>query len=447
MKIAQVFFLFFCVQIGFGQQLHFEGEAEVFGLVSNEETLPFWLYTNTSTAVAPETNFSGTLGAKLVYAYENVIIEAGATGFYRNGVADEVQRRDWYASFQNTWLRATLGAKERATVLYGLSTTNKNILWSQNARPLPGLILEANDPLKISETFAVDWGIAHYSLNDDRFVDNTRIHYKRLGLITTFNERNKLTVQLQHFAQWGGTSPVEGELPSDFEAFFDVFLAKKRPLVTQDIIYNNALGNHLGSFLLEYELKTTIGTVSLFHEHIFEDGSGTRWANFPDGVWGLFYQPTNGKFINAVLYEYVDTAKQSGIGGGSGIDNYFSNNLYRSGWTYERNIIGVPFILADPDLLITDSTNPIFNNRLKAHHIGVSGHFKGVAWMVKTSFVSNLGTYRVPFEPTMRNVHNYASAAYTTQKFGTFTILGGLDFSNYGNTNVGGGLGYSYSFK
>ena len=447
MKIAHVLFFLVCLQLGYGQQIKLEGQTEILGFVSSEETLPFWMYNNTSTAVGSETNFSVQLGAKASYSHENTKFEIGVLGLYRDGMPEEIQRRDLYASFQNSWLKATLGSKKRDDLLHGLSTTNKNILWSHNARPLPGLILEANTPIKISKTFAIDWGIAHYNLNDDRFINNTRVHYKRLGLITTFNEKNKLTVQLQHFAQWGGTSPIEGDLPNDFEAFFDVFLAKKRPLILGGVTYENALGNHLGSYLLDYEVTTGVGNFSIYHEHPFEDGSGAGWTNFPDGVWGVFYQPVNQKIVSSLLYEYVDTANQSGTGANSGIDNYFSNNLYRSGWTYERNIIGVPFILADPTLVITESNGPIFNNRIKAHHLGVTGHFSGVDWMLKTSFVTNLGTFRIPFEPTLRNTHNYASATYATETYGSFSVIGGLDFSNIGQTVAGAGIGYMYAFK
>ncbi|PKA84348.1 capsule assembly protein Wzi [Ulvibacter sp. MAR_2010_11] len=428
------------------QQFEYSGNVEVIGLISNNDQLPFWLYTNSSSAINSETNFSGTALVTGTYNFEASFIEAGIAGFYRDGRDNELQRRDLYVRFQNNWLKATIGAKKQDTKEDGLSVTNKNFLWSQNARPLPGLILEANNPIKISEIFEVDWGIAHYSLNDDRFVDNTRVHYKRVGLITTFNEKHKLTAQLQHFVQWGGTSPVEGQLPNDFEAFVDVFFAKKRPFVTEDITYNNALGNHLGSFLLDYEFTGGVGIFSVYHEHPFEDGSGTRWANFPDGVWGVFFAPENKKIIASALYEFIDTSSQSGTGVGSGFDNYFSNNLYRSGWTYERNTIGMPFILVDPSIVITDTNTPIISNRAKIHHFGVTGIVKNFEWMLKSTFATHLGTYNNPFDSSLKNWHNYLAVSYKTNKHGIFTAITGADVSNLTDTNIGGGLQYSYSF-
>ncbi len=443
--IQLIAFLFITTSI-IAQKIDFVGEVTVIGGGSNQDQLPFWMYANTNTSLGPETNFSGTADVKASYPFENSFIEVGVAGFYRDGLVDEFQRRDLYLRFQNSWLRTTLGAKKQDIEVKGLSTTNKNFIWSSNARPLPGLIIEANNPIKLSETFSVDWGIAHYSLNDDRYVDDVRVHHKRLALITTFNERNRLTAKIQHFAQWGGVSPTSGKLKDDFSAFIDVFFASKDAETSSELELPNALGNHLGSFLLDYELGTNLGKFSVYHEHPFEDGSGTRFANFPDGVWGVFFTPKNQKIISNILYEYIDTSDQSGLTPGSGIDNYFSNNIYRSGWTYEGNIIGLPFIVTDKNIVINTLTSPIVANRIKIHHLGVTGNFKGINWMFKTTYSKNLGTYRKPFSPIVENVYNYVSFSYKIKQYGTLKLIGGLDFSNVVDTNVGGGLSYQYTF-
>ena len=425
------------------QNLDFGGEITFLSVGSNKEEIPFWMYTNTNTALGQTTNFSGIGDLKTKYSFESSFIEAGVAVFYRDGMIDDFQRRDLYLRYQNSWLSTTIGAKQQEIEVEGLSATNKNILWSSNARPLPGLIIEANNPIKISETFSIDWGIAHYSLNDERYVDDVWLHYKRLGLITTFNDHNKLTAKIQHFAQWAGTSPTFGKLPNDLSAFIEVFFAKQTSTEGENA---NVLGNHLGSIMLDYEFVTNIGDFSVYYDHPFEDRSGLRFANFPDGVWGVFYTPENKKIISNFLYEYIDTSDQSGNTSISGFDNYFSNNLYRSGWTYEGNIIGLPFIMTDKDIVINDITSPIVSNRVRLHHIGVSGSFNKIEWMLKTTFSKNLGTYNKPFNPTLENWYNYVSFSYTTNLYGTFILIGGVDISNLNDTIVGGGLSYSYSF-
>lgn len=441
-----VFCLLFLSAICNAQTVEWEGKVAATGIFSSEETNPFWLYANSDAQYGAASQFSGLGELSGSYAIsENATLEGGAAFFYRNEVADEFQRRDLYLQFKNKWLKATAGAKRGQTRAQGLSATNKDFLFSGNARPLAGLRLEANDPLKISKTFSVDWGIAHYQLNDDRFVSDVRVHYKRLALITQFDENNKLTAQLQHYAQWAGTSPTFGALPSDFKAFIDVFFAKQSPEIMIEGEIQNAVGNHLGSYLLDYGFKTSVGDFSVYHEHPFEDGSGTRLANFPDGVWGIHFMPSNKKVFSGILYEYIDTNDQS-ASGVSGVDNYFRNSIYRSGWSYEGNIIGMPFILIDNSIVVNDDNSPIISNREQLHHFGLTGTVHHIDWMFLTTFVSHLGGYVNPFDPQIDLWHNYASFSYTSEKFGTIKLFGGLDSGKLIDTNFGGGISYSYGF-
>lgn len=435
----------FCSVFSSAQQIEWQGKVEVIGTFSSEDQNPFWLFTNTNTQVGAASNFSGLGEVEGTYQVsENTSIKAGLSIFYRDEVNDEFQRKNAFVEFQNKWLRTTVGAKSGRIQQQGLSATNKNFLFSENARPLSGLLFEANTPIKISETFAIDWGIGHYYLNDDLFVKDVMLHYKRVGLQVHFNETNTLTAQIQHYAQWGGTSPEFGELNNDFKAFVDVFFAKRASEISVEGELLNAVGNHLGSYLLDYSFTTSLGDFSMYHEHPFEDGSGTRLANFPDGVWGVYFQPPEPKLFSGVLYEFISTENQSK--GGVGADNYFSNTIYRSGWTYERNAIGLPFILIDPNVVVTVNNSPIISNRVQAHHFGFTGTVKGISWQVKSSLVKNLGTYNNPFPEAIQTWYNYLSLQYPTQKYGTFKLFGGLDSGKVIDTVAGVGVGYSYAF-
>ncbi len=430
----------------YSQKIDFEGSVEVNGAVGSEDVIPFWMFTNSSTEFGALSNFSGT--GEVIGTYdisENASVEAGGSFFYRDDVTDEFQRRELYARFQNNWLRVTLGAKASETLNEGLSATNKNFLWSNNARPIPGLLIEANEPIRISDVFGIDWGIGHYVMNDDRYVEDTRIHYKRLALVVTLNENHKLTGRIQHFAQWAGTSPEVGDLESDFSAFVDVFFARRSKEVLVDGELLNAVGNHLGSYLLDYEFNTNIGAFSISHEHPFEDGSGTRLANFPDGVWAVFFEPSNSRIFDAFQYEFITTTDQ-GNSPTAGVDNYFNNSVYRSGWTYEQNIIGLPFVLFDRTTQIGPLNSPIVGNRIVAHNFGASGQINKIAWKLKSTAVTNKGLAGVPFDPELRNWYNYLLLSYTNEAYGTISLSAGADFGNLTDTNFGGGIGYRYSF-
>lgn len=443
--VRTIFFLLFIPTLLFSQEFDIKGSVQAKAILSNEDENPFWFHANTNYAVGELTNLSSTGEVTASLTYSSFIIRGVAAVFGRDGVADAVQRRDLYLQFENSWLLATVGAKKQKEVLDGLSATNQNFLWSGNARPIPGILLEAHNPFKISKTFGIDWGIAHYVLNDTRYVDNTQLHYKRLGVITTFNEKHKFTLKIQHFAQWGGTSPEWGKLKSGFKDYVNVFFAHTTEEYGIEGETLNKLGNHLGSLLLNYEFKNKFGDFSLYHDHYIEDGSGTRFANFPDGVWGVFYKPSSQKIISSILYEYITTTNQSGISVGSGFDNYFNNSIYRSGWTYEGNSIGLPFMITNKNEITEDSV-AVVSNSLKMHHLGISGSFKSIDWALKTSYVKNLGRKASLFNIPIENLYNYISFAHNTEKLGTFKVMGGLDFSNVANTLVGGGVEYSYTF-
>ncbi len=173
---------------------------------------------------------------------------------------------------------------------------------------------------------------------------------------------------------------------------------------------------------------------------------GLEFANIPDGTWGIYFKPKNQKLISSILYEFIDTSDQSGNTSVSGFDGYFGNNIYRSGWSYEENIIGLPFIIFDKNVEITEDTSPYINNRSKVHHLGIFGNFSNFEWKLKSTYAKYLGTYRKPFSPEWKYWYNFGSLSYKSEKMGTFTVLGGVDFSNVENTLVGGGLEYSYSF-
>ena len=438
--------LFFSV-CAVSQNFDASATVQLGGYYSTGAELPLWFYTNTFRSIGSESNFSSMLSGTSSYMLnETSSLVASASLYYRDNVANELERGEAFLEFKNSWLAIVLGAKENTTVAQGLSSTNKNFLWSQNARPLPGVLLETAKPLKLSNTFSVDAAIAHYSLNDNRYVNNTRVHYKHLALVTRFNENHTLTAKLQHVAQWAGTSPDFGQFPNDFKAYIDVFFAREGRESGEVGEVFNAIGNHLGTYLLDYEFKTAWGLTSLYHEHPFEDGSGTRLANFPDGVWGVYFQPENNSLVTGFLYEYVTTLDQSGSFG-VGQDNYFGNRGYRSGWSYDSVIIGLPFIINDPELQLDSNTIAIVNNRVEVHHLGVAGTYRAFQWKLKSSFARSLGRFVAPFPKAQVTSHQYVEVVYTHENLGEFTLLTGFDTSNVAATNWGAGLTYRYSFN
>jgi hypothetical protein len=411
-----------------------------FGLGASEDN-PFWMYRNTNGRIDAKTNIAGLLQGSISYHLsEKSYFEFGAGGVVSNGNESALRRDELYLSYVNSWLKVTLGSKNPYIKYQGLSVVDKNFLISGNARSLPGLILEAPEPLKLSSTFSLDWAIAHYELNDDRFVSNTRVHHKRLGLVVNLNKRSQLVGSIEHYAQWAGNSPQFGELPSSFSDFVDVFFARGSEDDTAIGEALNSLGNHLGLYKLEYNFINYSGMFSIYHQHPFEDGSGSALKNFPDGIWGVYFGPNTvdyDSFITGLLLEYVQTTDQSRS---DRPDNYFSNGVYRSGWTYHGNTIGLPFIIP----IGADSS--VFYNRSRAINVGVAASRKRWSFKTKTSFIRNYGSFPVPIEPEEFAIYSYLNTTYSLEKHGNVSLLLGFDYSDQNKDTFGAGLEYKYSF-
>ena len=446
-RLIAAYFLLSTVVL-YAQNSDYSAEISSTAILSSQDEIPFWLQANTGTEFSELTNFSGAINGFYSYNFSNFSLEAGAYVFARDGVEDNIQRRDLYVQVKNNWVKVTLGSKQWDEAFFGLSTTNQNYLYSNNARPLPGLIIEANEPLKLFKGLKLDWGIAHYQLNDDRFVEDTRLHYKRVNLIVQLTEKSKVTAGIQHFVQWAGTSPRFGELKSDLGAFWNVLIANKTTELGVEGEIENAVGNHLGSFLFKYDLASTSGDFSFYHEHPFEDGSGTRFQNFPDGVWGLTYKPNSNKFIKAILYEYVDTRSQSGTSNNNRTDGYFGNLVYNSGWSYEQNIIGNPFFKRVRNTDGVLSTASFEGTRFQVHHLGVTGEIKSITWNLKASYSKNLGRFGVAeFDTPKKDFYAAAQVGYTYRNNHNIRLLAGLDLTSYTYNTVAAGISYRYTFS
>ena len=127
--ICSIFF----VSLFTAQSIEWKGKVSATTIFSSEDANPFWFYINKNGQFGTATQFSGLGEFSGLYAIsEDVSLEAGATFFYRDEVADEFQRRDLYLRFKNKWLKVTAGSNRPDIEAQGLSTTNKNFLFSGN---------------------------------------------------------------------------------------------------------------------------------------------------------------------------------------------------------------------------------------------------------------------------------------------------------------------------
>ncbi|TVZ51358.1 capsule assembly Wzi family protein [Dokdonia sp. Hel_I_53] len=439
-----IFFLSTCFIVNAQEKLQISSAFQARSFLTHK-SLPYWSYVNTNDFLDENSQVGVSAFAKAKHTFfTSDTLEIGLGGFIRDGLASNIQRSDLYVEYKQKWFTLTAGAKSKDYSKQNLSTINDNILVTGNARAIPGIVLKTTKPVNIVSKLDVLGAIGHYRLNDERNTRKTNVHYKRIGFGWNFRKNSRLQIGLRHYVQWGGITSEGVALPNDFTAFKEVFIGQSGTGIDNPNENINALGNHLGSYEIKYSLKKEKYNFEIYHQTLFEDRSGRELNNFPDGVWGIFVTPKKSCFFKGILYEYAQTISQSGsprqtvgLSQQSGGDNYFSNTIYTSGWTYEGKVIGLPFI-------VPSSTDPYPNNRIIAHHIGVTNNIGKIISTLKFTYLQNLGTYYIPYPEREKKILSYLELQYPTKKYGTLNGYLGADISNINANAAAIGVGYSY---
>ena len=446
MNLVRVFFLILFCFFSYHSHAQLSGELEGIGVLSSGDKNPFWFSANQNGQISEETGLFSKVSMEYFFGLnQKSSLDVGAGIYYEGGYHNNLVLDELYIEYNYSWLKATLGLKHRKVLLDGLSGVGGDILWSGNSRALPGLQLESNRPVKIFDWLNIEWKLDHYQMNDSRYVDHTRIHHKNITFDFALTSKDVLSIGLDHYAQWGGNSPDFGPQPTDFKDFLRIFIGYGGGGSSISTDQRNALGNHLGSYHIDYSIKREEYALRFYYQSIFEDRSGRELKNFPDGVWGMYFKPFRKSLFSKILYEYQQTVSQSGrpkeYGGGSisGGDFYFYNGIYKSGWTYFGNSIGTPFIKANTD------DYSLLTNRSIIHHFGLGGVVGKLNYILKISFAENFGTYDKSFELKENAVYSFCQFSYPSC-FGEFKVSLGYDYSNRVSNLFGSSLSYVYLF-
>lgn len=404
--------LLISIQTSFAQ-FSWNAEFNLKGMASTEEDLPFWMVHNQRGRILEDSNFAGWITARSQYTFKNnSVLEIGAGILGREGSGDNLFVDELYGHYETKFWSFTAGRKQQEELYNGLSASNRSILWSLNARPLPGLQLKTTRPVFLLKNFGFEAEWAEYLMDDERFVDNTRLHHKSFQLVYSTTDKDfRITAGIQHFAQWGGDSPVFGEQPTGVEDYLRIVTGREGGTNAVGGDQQNALGNHIGGYELLVKKTFSKFKVELFYNHLFEDGSGSRLGNTPDGRYGVFIDRMEKEaWINSLVYEFYYTKHQSHTTSGAHIsDDYFNNYSYRSGWTYHNLVIGAPFFLTNYyDEEYTQGFVRIGNNIFVAHHLGLEGlAFNRIPYKFLSSYRKNYGHKRLA--PGFQNVDHYTT--------------------------------------
>lgn len=432
MKLRKILISTLCILAA--ASMHAEGwnvgwKAETDLLGGTGEYLPFWSRTGRSGIVPYSSSALVIGGTDVDYKAQNgLFFKAGASlvGSVEsknpvnpsrvNGIVDRL-----YVSGGWKMLHLDVGMKPRENELGDLSISGGNILWSNNARNVPG-INGWSDWIYFEKGhwFGFKGNIGHYQMIDNRYVDGTMLHNKSLSLKLAAGRKVDVIYGVDHWAQWGGTSPREGAQPVSFIDFLRIACVQAGGEDATASDQLNVLGNHLGREYWRVDWRASRFTMTFQYDMPFEDNGGIKTLqNFPDGVWSLkFSFADRDAFVTDVIGEFINTTWQAGplhdrpateeemkhqnpespyygkivLGG---VDNYFNNGTYSSGWTNYGRVIGLPLILTsapNADGVVMG----IVNNRVRAYHIGLKGNaFEGVPYIFKSTYSSNWGRYHI----------------------------------------------------
>ncbi len=327
---------------------------------------------------------------------------------------------NWKKSFiQIGYLSKKINDYEIKIGRWSESLTSESILSTgslirgKNSIPIPqiSLLLPNYKKIQILETqFYIKGGYSHGWLSKGNYIKAPFLHEKYFYLKKEFNNDLELEAGIFHEAIWGGETIEYGFQPQGFTDYLRVVFGKsasKNAYLGEQI---NVLGNHLGVWDIAITKNYKLTKYKFYFQHPFEDKSGAFQYFFDelkelklsknsfDGLFGFEVDSKKRKLFSTIVYEYLNTMFQSGSLSASrsdstyGRDNYFNHYIYQSGWTYKNRMIGNPLFTVGS----SSSKDQIYitNNRIKSHHIGISGYLNSkIRYKILVTKSKNYGTY------------------------------------------------------
>lgn len=417
--------LFLSLVLNAQQPVRFSVQNSTFA--GTDSVMPFWLSANRHGMIVSSGNFMNLTRMTLLQDYnddkERFTYAWGVDALAAFSNDSYYQLNQAYGGVSyNGWI-LTAGLFHDETRLAGLSTSNRNIARSLNARPYPRILFAMRGykpvPL-IGEWVQFKASFSEGLLNDDRFVDRAHLHHKSLYLRVPVADSWMLEGGLEHFVMWGGVSPVEsvGAMPTGLKAYLQYITGRSGDETFPGTDQLNVAGNQLGTYQFSATRLFQSFGVSFYLSHPFEDLSGMNWRNWPDNLLGLHVSFNDRQPITDVVYEYTNTRQQSirGAWDRQEPDNYLNNGVYRSGHTYHQRVIGSPLFF--PLTIQEGISRGITSNRLRAHHVGIRGNLSHhLDWKGMLTLVNHYGRYFVPFEPTHRQFSGYIQFTYANPDF------------------------------
>lgn len=371
----------------------------------------------------------------------------------------------------------TLGLKEETPAMGNRALSSGDLVWSGNARPIPGgrvgfidfqdipftnKWVQIQGEVMYGKMTDSDWWSAQANRFNYHIASGEWYNYKRCYFRTKPSQPLSVTVGMQAAATFGG----ETRWYSDGQSyryskrkvkFTDFF---KMLIPTQSKSEDFYDGNHLGSWDFEARWRFQSGDeMKARFSWPWEDGSGIGRRNGWDGLWGLEYQRAgNGHILDAAVIEYIDMTNQSGpihfapadrpgttiTSQATGADDYYNNAYYNSYANYGLSM-GSPMLMA-PAFNI-DGYPAYIGNRMRGFHAAACGWLSpSLCWTVKGGYRKAWGNGKIMLPKPIHSTAVMIEAGYIVKKINGLKVKASIELdrgSMPGNT-FGGMLTLSY---
>lgn len=344
-----------------------------------------------------------------------------------------------YADIEYKKVRISAGIKERPAMMKNNQLSSGSFTFGTNAAPIPQIRFEV--PEYISITGKSNWAAIkghfgygwmtdgkwqkQYIPEGGRYARKAKYHskagYLRVGNANrfplTFEGGLEMACQFggDIYHPWGrdGVFAEKLHIKSGVKEYINAIFGLGSDATDEE--YANAGGNTVGSWLMALKYHGKNWNARLYYDHYFDDHSMMFFQyGWKDGLLGLEVELPKNPICGTLVYEYLNTTYQSGpiyhdhtdaipdqI---SGVDNYYNHNLYQ-GWQHWGQGIGNPLITSP--LYKDDGTLNFSSNRIRAHHVGLSGTpIKGLNYRLLYSHTNSWGTYATPFS-NIRRQNNF----------------------------------------
>lgn len=311
-------------------------------------------------------------------------------------------------------VQLVLGAKRHESPMVNDCLSSGDLVWSPNARPLVGAHagfvnfqtipftrgwVQINGEVGYYKPGDNKWLEHHYNYHNHFVTTGWWMNYKYLHLRSNPNKPLVVTLGMQAACQFGGENVFyehnaevrRVKQKADAEAFFKALIPGSGGSNKGDEFFE---GNHLGTWDVRADYTLRGGhSLSAYHQHIWEDGSGIGLRNGFDGLWGLEYKaPTTG-WVDGAVIEYLDLTNQSGpihwapgdhentplTSETTGGDDYYNNYAF-NGYQVRGMALGTPMTVAP--IYNADGYMRFVHNRVRALHAAVTGHI-GSQWQYR----------------------------------------------------------------